>query len=259
VVSPPVDRYVRHTTLPEIGAAGQERLARSAVLVVGCGALGSVLAQVMVRSGVGRVRIADADAVELHNLHRQLLYDEEDVASGRPKVELAAAKLRRMNSAVVVEPVAEHAHAGNVEALVAGVDLVLDATDNFPVRYLVNEACVRVRRPWVYGGILGTVGMTLSVFPGEGPCFECFMPEPPEEDGLLSPERHGVLATAPIVVAALQATEALKILLGSPQVSRRLVTVDVWSQELVTYEVRRSPTCPVCVGARFARLDGGGP
>ncbi len=256
---PPPDRYARHTVMAEIGAAGQELLERSAVLVVGCGALGSVTAQVLTRAGVGLVRVVDADAAELHNLHRQTLFDEDDVASRRPKVERAAARLRRVNSAVRVEAVAELASAANISRLLAGVDLAVDGTDTFAARCLLNEACVRAGVPWVYGGVLGATGMVLVVRPGEGACFECFMPSPPADDAMVSPATHGVLATAPLVVGALQATEALKLLLGRADVSRRLVCVDVWRQELQSYEVRRDAECPVCVQRRFRRLEEGRP
>jgi adenylyltransferase/sulfurtransferase len=240
-------RYARHLALPEVGEEGQQRLAQSSVLVAGCGALGSVLSQVMVRAGVGRVRLVDSDAPELHNLHRQLLYDENDVAGGRAKVHVAADKLRAMSSAVTVEVFPTLAEADNIDQLIAGIDLVLDGTDSFDARYLINKACVRRQTPWIYGGILATTGMTMSIIPGHGPCFRCFMPEPPPaDDDAPSCESHGVLATAPLLIAAVQATEAFKILLDSPEVSRKLLVVDIWRSTFQSLAVERQPNCPTC-------------
>jgi adenylyltransferase/sulfurtransferase len=241
-----MERFARHLALAEIGQAGQQRLARCAVLVVGCGALGSVLSQVMVRAGVGHVRIVDDDAPELHNLHRQLLYDEHDVAAGRPKAEVAAARLRAMNSAVTVEAVTALAGAENIDRLVAGVDLVLDGTDSFAARYLINDACVRHGLPWIYGGVLATTGMSLNILPGRGPCFRCFMPEEPAADDAPSCESHGVLATAPLLIAAVQATEAFKILLESDEVRRSLLVIDIWQGHFRSYQIERIEDCPSC-------------
>jgi adenylyltransferase/sulfurtransferase len=243
---PAVSRYARQTVLAEIGAAGQQRLAQSSVLVVGCGALGSVLSQVMARAGVGKVRLADSDAPELHNLHRQLLYDENDVAGGRAKVEVAADKLRAMSSAVTVEALPTLAAADNIEQLIEGIDLVLDGTDSFEARYLINEACVRHQTPWIYGGVLATTGMTMTIIPGQGPCFRCFMPEPPAADDAPSCESHGVLATAPLLIASVQATEAFKILLDSPELSRKLLVVDIWRGSFTSQVVERRSDCPSC-------------
>ncbi len=249
------DRYFRHTLLPEIGPGGQARLRRSTVLVVGCGALGSMAAQVLVRAGVGRVRVADTDRVELHNLHRQILYLEEDVACGRSKAEIAAARLREMNGEVTVEAANQRAAADTIERLLDGVDLVVDGSDNFATRYLLNRVCVARGLPWIHGGVVACVGMTLTVLPGRGPCYACLYPEPPTDEDLVSTERLGVLSTAPLVVGALQATEALKVLVGASDVTPRLVTVDVWSQVLARYEVRQDPGCPVC--AEGGRGSGG--
>jgi adenylyltransferase/sulfurtransferase len=240
-------RYARHLALPELGEEGQQRLAQSSVLVVGCGALGSVLSQVMVRAGVGKLRLVDADAPELHNLHRQLLYDENDVAGGRDKVAVATDRLRAMNAAVTVETFSTLADSDNIEQLIAGIDLLLDGTDSFDARYLINEACVKHQIPWIYGGILATTGMTMNIIPGQGPCFRCFMPEAPTaDDDLPSCESHGVLATAPLLIAAVQATEAFKILLDSPEVSRKLLVVDIWRHTFQSFAVERRPDCPTC-------------
>jgi adenylyltransferase/sulfurtransferase len=252
------DRYARHRVLTEIGAEGQERLASSAVLVVGCGALGSMLCQVMVRSGVGRVRVVDSDPPEMHNLHRQILYDEDDTTSSRPKAEIAAEKLRRMNREVEVEAVNGRATAANIEALVDGIDLVLDGSDNFHTRLLINDVCLKLGLPWVYGGVMATVGMTMNIIPNEGPCFRCFVAEAPPEAMTPTTETHGVLATVPLMLATVQATEGIKILLGKDEVRRELIMVDVWNNRLSRVDIQRVPDCPACVQGRYEFLAGEG-
>ncbi len=244
-----MDRYARHTVLQQIGEAGQQRLAQSSVLVLGCGGLGSMLSEMVVRAGVGMVRIVDSDVVDLSNLHRQMLYDEDDVACGLAKAKIAAAKLGRINSAITIEAIDTRATATNIEELLQGVDLVLDGTDNFATRYLLNRACVRLGKPWIYGGVLATVGMSMNILPGEGPCFSCFLPEPTtavDDDHGPTCETHGVLATVPQLIAVIQVTEAIKILLASPDVSRHLITIDLWHNSFVSAEVQRAKNCPTC-------------
>jgi adenylyltransferase/sulfurtransferase len=245
-----MNRHIRHRTLAQIGPDGQRRLAAASVVVVGCGALGSVLSQVMVRAGVGLVRLVDPDRAELHNLHRQLLYDEGDVASGRAKAEIAAERLRRINSEVEVEARVVRAEPATIADLIEGADLVLDGTDNFEARVVVNEACVHSRLPWVYGGVVGTTGMVLPVVPGRGPCWRCFMPEVPEDAGAQL-EASGILSTAPLLVASVQATEGLKLLVEPGAVRTDLLAVDLWSGRFDRFTVRRDPDC-ACCGERAA-------
>ncbi len=172
-------RYAKQVLLKELGSAGQQKLAAAAALVVGCGALGSVQSQLLVRAGVGRVRIVDRDVPDLENLHRQILFDEDDVAARWPKADVAGRKLPKANSTVAVETRVMEVTAANIDGLVADVDLVLDATDNFEARYLINDACVRHHKPWIYGGVIATAGMTMTIVPGRGPCLRCLLPEPP--------------------------------------------------------------------------------
>ncbi|MBN1810792.1 MAG: ThiF family adenylyltransferase, partial [Anaerolineae bacterium] len=174
-----LDRYSRQILLPEIGITGQERLLASSVTVVGCGALGSVIASTLVRAGVGRVKIVDRDYIELNNLQRQMLFDEEDIARGLPKAVAAAEKLRKVNSHVDIEPVVADVNPDNVERLIGDVDLVMDGTDNFEIRFLLNDACVKHDVPWVYGGVIATYGMMRVIIPHRGPCFRCMLTEIP--------------------------------------------------------------------------------
>ena len=206
-------RYDRQAVLEVIGRAGQEALARSTVLVVGCGALGSTQAELLARAGVGRLILVDRDVLELHNLQRQLLFDEQDVRERMPKAAAAARRLRAVNSEIAVEALVTDVTATNVAELLRPADLAIDGTDNFETRYVLNDAAVQANKPWVYGGVLGTDGTVMAVRPGQGPCLRCIFPDPPDAHLLPTCETQGVLNTAVVWVAAFQVTEALKLIL----------------------------------------------
>jgi adenylyltransferase/sulfurtransferase len=252
-----LERYSRQTLLAEIGEAGQERLLASSVAVAGCGALGSVIASTLVRAGVGRVRIIDRDTVELNNLQRQILFDEDDAARGIPKAVAAVEKLRGVNSQVALEAAVADINPDNVERLVTGLDLVLDGTDNFEVRLLLNDACVKHGLPWVYGGVIATHGMTRAIVPGRTPCFRCWLGQVPPPGSTPTCDTIGVLGTAVSVVAALEATEGLKILLGREDaLIGELVAIDVWDGTFERIAMGKViETCPVCDLGRFEFLE----
>lgn len=240
-------RYARQMIHPAIGEAGQRRLAAARVLLVGCGALGTHIADTLARAGVGFLRVVDRDFVELHNLQRQVLFDEADVARGQPKALAAAAQLRRINSAVAVEPLVDDVNAGNIAALIADVDLIVDGTDNFETRYLLNDAAVRAGTPWIYGGVLATYGMTMTILPGETACLRCAFPAPPPAGAAPTCDTAGVLGPAVATIAALQATEALKVLLGARDaVNRDLLAFDVWRLSFDRLLIGRKADCPTC-------------
>ena len=241
----PDSRYDPQMLLENIGVEGQRRLGQSKVLLVGCGGLGSMVISVLVRAGVGQVTVLDADRVEMSNLGRQILFNEDDVAEARPKVEAARDRLARINSTVSVRALVERFEQHNARALVADADLVVDGTDNFEARYLINDTCVELGTPWIYGGVVATSGLRLTVVPGQGPCLRCLFPTRPEPGVLPHPRTHGILGTLPMVVAALQATEAIKLLTGAP-VSTGLLTMDLWEGRFQTVKARRDPKCPVC-------------
>ena len=253
-----VDRYVKQRRLPEIGDEGQDRLARAEVLVLGCGALGSVQAELMARAGVGRLRLVDRDVVTLDNLHRQFLYDEQDVADHLPKAVAAAKRLGRINSQISVEAIVQDVQPGTVEALVRDVDLVLDGTDNFETRYLLNDACVKYGRPWVYGGVIGTQGQAMAIRPGAGPCLRCVFPEPPEPGSLPTCDRVGVLNAASASIAALQAAWAVRLLVDAEGVETAttspLQVIDPWHDQFRTVPRVRNPRCPCCAQRQFEFL-----
>ena len=247
-------RYSRQMLLEQIGREGQEKLLDGSVLLVGCGALGSTIANMLARAGVGTIRIVDRDVVELNNLQRQILYDEKDVEKGLPKSEAAARKLRKSNSSIRIEPIVQDVTSRNIERLIEGASLVLDGTDNFETRYIINDACVKHGIPWIYGGVIGSTGMTLNIFPGKGPCLRCIFPEPPPPGSLPTCDTAGIMNTVPSIIASIQATEACKILLGSADVSRRLLHVDVWHNSFQRIEIFRSTTCPACMMQEYEFL-----
>jgi len=228
-----LDRYVRQMRYGPFGEAGQIELSRKRALVVGCGALGSVIANTLARAGVGKLRIVDRDFLELNNLQRQVLYDEADVAAGLPKAIAAAEKLRKINSEIVIEPIVSDVHAGNIAALVEGVDCIVDGTDNFETRFLLNDASLKWNIPWIYGGCIGAEGQTLTILPGEGPCLGCLMSEPPPPGTSPTCDTAGILGPIIGVIASMQANEAIKILSGHRDaVNRSLSVIELWDNRL---------------------------
>ena len=256
-----LDRYSRQMRFPGIGKAGQEKLLASRVTLCGCGALGTVLANVLVRAGVGFVRIVDRDFVEPSNLQRQVLFDESDVANNLPKAEAAATKLRQINSSVAVEAVVADIDRTNIEDLCKDADIVLDGSDNFEVRYLINDVCVKHHKPWVYGGAVGSQGMSMTIIPGETPCLRCVFEAAPGPGDVGTCETAGVLAPTVNIVASYQAAEALKLLSGNrAAVSRELLIIDVWENTNRRVKVAplagRKGECPCCARRNFEWLDG---
>jgi adenylyltransferase/sulfurtransferase len=242
----PLYRYSRQVLLPQIGREGQERLAAARVGLVGCGALGSVIASHLVRAGFGYLRIADRDYPEMHNLHRQMLYTEDDVRRRVPKAEAAAAFLRGVNSQVVIEPHVATVDADTLSAFASGLDLLMDGTDNFPTRFLMNRHMVGQGRPWVYGGVIGSSGMSMTIVPGDGPCLRCLIHELPGKEQSPTADVAGVLSTIVAVIGSVEATEAVKLVIDPPARSRRLLVVDMWDLTFEKLDVPRDPACPDC-------------
>lgn len=253
--STPFERYSRQMLFAPIGASGQNKLADAAVLIVGMGALGTVLANHMVRAGVGRVRFVDRDYVESSNLQRQMLYDEEDVRQSLPKAVAAERKLARINSSVQLEPVVSDVTAANAEQLIEGVDLVLDGTDNFHTRFIMNDACFKHGIPFVYGGAVGSRGMSAIFVPGATPCLRCLIQ--PGEGTAETCDRVGVLSPVVDISASYQAVEALKLLVGATDARRNsLLTFDVWNN--YHYEMKfgaPQPDCPTCGTHQYPSLQ----
>ena len=256
----PLARYIRQVRYPPLGEAGQRRLMQSSVLVAGCGALGNVLASILVRAGVGRVRIVDRDFVEGHNLQRQFLFTEAHAAEQMPKAVAAAEVLRQANSTVEVEPIVGDINFATIGKLCEGADAVVDGTDNFETRFLLNDAAVNYGIPWVYGGCLGAEGQSMTILPGETACLRCLMAECPPPGSTPTCDTAGVLGPIVAVIASIEAVEAMKMLSGNRgAVSRNLTVVELWDARIHQVDVsrlREQAECPCCKGSQFPWLAG---
>src|SRR5215471_3917814 len=254
---PEVDqRYLRQIRFAPLGEEGQRRIRSSHVAIIGLGALGSVQDELLVRAGVGNLRLVDRDFVEIGNLQRQFLYDESDAEEALPKAVAAARRLARINSDVEIDPLVADLVPRNADELLGGVDLILDATDNFETRYLINDYAVRESKPWIYGGAVASYGLKVVIVPGKSACLRCIYPQPPQGPQPTC-ETEGVLGPATTTIAALQAGDALKMLALSPDsVNARLTTIDVWSGQIrQTAPPLRDPDCTCCVRHEFPYLD----
>jgi adenylyltransferase/sulfurtransferase len=250
--------------LPQIGPAGQDRLARARVLLVGCGALGCVVADQLVRAGVGRLRLADRDVVELTNLQRQGLFDEADARAGLPKAIAAAARLGRVNSSVVVKPAAVDVNFDNIAELAgvdgadaAGprVDLIVDGTDNVQTRYLINDFAVKFAIPWIYGACVGTEGRVMAIRPGATACLRCVFPRPPAAGELPTCDTAGVLGPAAGIVGSMQSAAAIRLLAGDGAPPASLIALDAWNFSFRAIDVGGpAPDCPCCGRRQFEFL-----
>ena len=248
-----MERYARQAVFSRIGKDGQQKLLDSRVTIIGVGALGTVAANNLCRAGIGYIRMVDRDYVELTNLQRQILFTEDDAQQNMPKAIAAWEHLRKVNSEITMEPVVSDVNPSNIENLVKDVNLVLDATDNFEIRLLINEACDKHNIPWVYCGALGSQGMTLNVLHDGGPCLRCFI------SGDSTSSSHtcstfGVLNMLTSTMASIQTAEAVKILLNSPDVRRELLTLDLWSNRFDMIALAKDGDCPVCVHKRYEHL-----
>jgi molybdopterin-synthase adenylyltransferase len=250
------ERYSRQIRFVPIGEEGQERIRQAQVVVVGCGALGSFQAEALVRAGAGKVRLIDRDYVDYTNLQRQWLYDESDAENEVPKAIAAERRLRSLNRHVEIEGLVTDVTPSNVEDLLVDCNLILDGTDNFETRYLLNDLSVKQRTPWIYGAAVGSYGAVMPVVPEKGPCLACVYPEPPTGSQLTC-DVNGVLSSVTASVAALQVSLGLRLLVGWPEFECRIHTMDIW--ECTTKQVRageRDPQCSVCHGHEFRYLEG---
>jgi adenylyltransferase/sulfurtransferase len=255
------ERYSRQILFRGIGAEGQRRLAAGRVAIVGCGATGSALAALLGRSGVGTLRIIDRDYVEASNLQRQSLFEETDAAESLPKAIAAARRISAFNSEIVVEARVEDLVPGNINVLLEGMDVILDGTDNFETRYLVNDYAVKHSLPWIYAAAVASYGVTLNVLPGKTACLACIFPDSPR--GIVETcETSGILNMAVNLVASLAATEAMKLLVGSAaagQLRKTLWSFDVWSNEHAEIAAAKPrPGCRACGEREFVHLAGEG-
>lgn len=252
------ERYSRQILFREIGEQGQERLLASHAVIVGCGALGSLQAMALARAGVGRLTIIDRDYVEASNLQRQFLFEESDAADALPKAAAAERRLRRMNSGIEIHGLIEDLNPSNAEELLGGAALILDGTDNFETRYLINDFAVSRSVPWIYGAAVSSYGLTMPVIPGGTACLRCVYPEPPAGTQPTC-DTAGVLNALTAAIASLQVADAMKILSGRcDAVIPRITTIDVWSGSIRQIDQPpRDPDCPTCARRNFVHLAGG--
>ncbi|MDE3178946.1 MAG: ThiF family adenylyltransferase [Acidobacteriota bacterium] len=252
-------KYSRQILFPPIGEEGQAKLAAAKTVILGCGALGSAQASLLARAGVGHLRIIDRDFVEEDNLQRQILFDEADAAERLPKATAAEQQLRRINSSIRVEGIVADAQPGNIESLIRGFDLILDGADNFETRFLLNDAAVKLSIPWVYGAVVASYGVTMTVLPGITACLSCVMPGSPA--GIQETcDTAGVISPAVSWVAAMQTAEALKILCGRTNALHgSIISLDVWENRLQQVTPRRDPACHACGLREFQYLALGSP
>jgi molybdopterin/thiamine biosynthesis adenylyltransferase len=250
------DRYSRQVLFPQIGAAGQERLRASRVLIIGCGALGTAQAESLSRAGVGTIRIADRDFVEASNLQRQAMFTETDAAERIPKAIAAARHIHEINSETHVEPEVIDVNHSNVERLIENIDVVLDGTDNFATRYLINDACVMRNKNWIYGAAVGSYGVTMTILPHQTACLRCVFEEAPAAASAPTCDTAGVIMPIISIVAAVQVSEALKLLTGrQTDLHGSLMQFDVWQNEWRKINPGGpAPECPTCALARYETL-----
>jgi len=254
---PPSSRYHRQTILPGFGPDAEATLAKSHVMIIGLGALGCPAADLLARAGVGTLSLVDRDLVELTNLQRQTLYAERDV--GTPKAEAAAARLREVNRSIRIDPIVEDFAPASAEALLAAhprPGLVLDCTDNFQTRYLINDACVKLRTPLVYGGAVGAVGVQLTIRPGATPCLRCLFPDPPAPGASPTCDTAGIFAPVSAIIGATQAADAVKLLVAPDRLSGTMLQFDLWANARSRIALSAAdPDCPCCGKNRFEYIS----
>lgn len=252
------NRYSRQILFQPIGIEGQKRLLKSCVLVIGCGATGGTSADLLARAGVGQLKIVDRDFLEETNLQRQPMFDEEDLRSGLPKAVLAERNLSRINSSIKVEGVVADVNPSNIEDLARGAGLIIDGTDNFETRLLINDYAVKTGTPWIYTACIGSEGMLMDIIPGETPCLGCLMPSSPPAGAVPTCETAGILGPAAQLVASIQAAEAIKMLTGnSGALIKGLVSIDTWTGAMRRFDLSdaRLAECPACGQGKYDFLN----
>jgi adenylyltransferase/sulfurtransferase len=246
------DRYSRQVLFDPIGSQGQDRLRESTAVVIGCGALGGIHIETLSRAGLGRLRLVDRDFVEESNLQRQLMFEESDAEERLPKAVAAARRIKRINSSIDVEPVVVDAGSDNIEDLIQGADVILDGTDNFEIRFLINDAAMKAGIPWIYGAAVGSYGLTMTIVPGAGPCLRCVLEEMPAPGSGPTCDTAGIITPIIALIGSIQSAEALKILVdGTTALHRSLIRVDLWDFQYNRIDLStRGPgrDCPACRG-----------
>lgn len=253
------NRYARQIQFASIGAEGHQRLAQSRIAILGCGALGTVAAEILARAGVGQLRLIDRDVVEWTNLQRQSLYTERDAEEGLSKAGAASEHLAAINSSIAIEPIVADVTSNNIDAILKDIEFVVDAADNFLIRFLLNDWSLKTQTPWVHGGCIGATGQ-VALFSGRGqPCFRCLVPEPPPAAAVDTCDTAGVVGSATHLIASLQSTEAIKWLSGNQNAVReKLLSIDLWNNRIreLTIPKTVAETCTACGRREYEFLEG---
>lgn len=245
-----MERYRHQICFKKIGEKGQKTLSEKKVLIIGCGALGSAAANNLARAGVGYLKIVDRDYVEISDLQRQILFDENDVNKRLPKAVAVLEKLKKINSTVKIESLVEDVNESNIDEMVEGFNLVLDGTDNLETRFLINTVCIKHGIPWIYVACLGSSATLMNIMP-DGPCLRCLIPLLPTPGSLGTCETSGVVNAVPLVIASIQTTEALKILLNDKDILKEVLFFDLWNNEYKKLKIKKRSDCPICVKKEF--------
>jgi molybdopterin-synthase adenylyltransferase len=251
------ERYSRQILFQPIGKNGQEKLKDSQILIVGCGALGCVHAETLARAGIGKLRLVDRDFVEFSNLQRQTLYTEQDAIERLPKAVAAKNRLSQINSEIEIEATVADVNHSNIESLIKDYDLIIDGTDNFQIRYLINDACVKANKTWIYGAAVSSYGTTMTIFPNKTPCLRCIFEEMPNAGSAPTCDTAGVIAPIISSISAIQTTEALKISTGNHDaLHKSLIQIDVWQNEWRKIKLGApNPDCETCARGNYEFLD----
>ena len=255
-----LERYSRQILFAGLGVEGQKRLANAHAVIIGCGALGCIQAEILARAGTGRITVADRDFVDESNLQRQILFDESDARKRLPKAIAAARRLAKVNSGIRIDPVVADVTFENIEDLIAGADVVLDGTDNFETRFLINDAAIKMKLPWIYGAAVGSYGVTMTIVPGSGPCLRCAMERMPEPGTSPTCDTAGVLMPVVTTIASFQASEAIKLMTGNEdKLHRSVVSVDIWDFQISRLDamgLADRSECAACGHRSFEYLRG---
>ena len=241
-----LDRYTRQLNVSEFGIQEQETLLKKHVVVIGAGGLGSNISDILVRMGLGIIDIVDSDNVELSNIHRTAIFSEEDV--GKPKAKILEQKLKKINSEIKISGFQKRINNKNIEQIIKNADIVLDGTDNFETRCLINEACIKLDIPWVYAGVYDTTGMVMGIISQKTPCLRCISNAIPEKSDSVTP----VFGNLPVSIASIECTEAIKLLLDKPLSG--LIIYDIWKQQFDTIDIKKNPNCNICNCKEFEFL-----
>lgn len=249
------ERYPTHVLLPQLGKQGQEKLASSYVVLIGCGSIGTVIASTLARAGLGKIKVVDKDSVEYHDLTHHVLFTEDDVKNQLPKAIATARHLRRINSSIDVAGILVDVNQSNIEQLITGADLVLAGLNDHDTSLLINDACLKHKIAWVHGKAMGTWGTVLNIIPTQTPCYQCVFGDPLTHEKIYTTENVGLLNSTSFLIGCLQFTEAVKILLGAEMITHDLLTVDIWKGTFHHLKVHRRSGCLACAG-KFEFLSG---